>query len=163
MSKEINDAVKRGIEKLDEMEHIWGNIGTHQLRQILEVMFSPVSLAKSSDKVCPYCGGDPRIANPTGKCSHIYYPDNVNTSMSSPEECPNHGKGFACEDCKPMKKQIYPEPKQQLYPESQDYESLYRDACGLIKEAVEPIEMNEALNDSWKEYWLSEARKHVGG
>jgi len=29
------------------------------------------------DKVCPVCGGDTAIRNPTGKCDHLYYPDNV--------------------------------------------------------------------------------------
>jgi len=42
---------------------------------------NPPSLAKPSDKFCPYCGMDTKIANPSGKCSHIYYPDDVNTSL----------------------------------------------------------------------------------
>lgn len=38
-------------------------------------------LGYSMDKPCPHCGGDPKIANPTGKCSHIYYPEAVNKSL----------------------------------------------------------------------------------
>jgi len=27
-------------------------------------------------KKCKYCGGDIEIRNPTGKCDHLYYPEN---------------------------------------------------------------------------------------
>ena len=35
------------------------------------------------DKLCPYCGGFKAIRNPTGKCDHLYYPDNVNKSLKA--------------------------------------------------------------------------------
>ena len=31
---------------------------------------------------CEYCGEDKAIRNPTGKCDHLYYPDNVNKNHS---------------------------------------------------------------------------------
>lgn len=27
------------------------------------------------ENICPDCGGDIRIRNPTGKCDHLYYPE----------------------------------------------------------------------------------------
>ena len=33
------------------------------------------------NKPCPHCGGNPKIANPTGKCSHIHYPEAVNKEL----------------------------------------------------------------------------------
>ena len=30
---------------------------------------------------CPHCGGDPLIANPTGNCDHIHFPEGVNKSL----------------------------------------------------------------------------------
>jgi hypothetical protein len=30
---------------------------------------------------CPNCGGDIAIRNPTGKCDHLYYPDNISIPM----------------------------------------------------------------------------------
>jgi len=32
-------------------------------------------MAVDYTKSCPHCGGDLKISNPTGKCSHIYYPE----------------------------------------------------------------------------------------
>ncbi len=32
---------------------------------------------KMSKKLCPNCGGDIEIRNPTGKCDHLYYPENT--------------------------------------------------------------------------------------
>ena len=32
-------------------------------------------------KLCEYCNEDIEIRNPTGKCDHLYYPDNVNKSF----------------------------------------------------------------------------------
>ena len=29
-------------------------------------------------KICKYCGGNIDIRNPTGKCDHLYYPENIN-------------------------------------------------------------------------------------
>jgi len=31
---------------------------------------------------CPHCGGNPKIANPTGVCCHIYYPELVNKGLT---------------------------------------------------------------------------------
>lgn len=28
-------------------------------------------------RTCPNCGGDIAIRNPTGRCDHLYYPENV--------------------------------------------------------------------------------------
>ena len=30
---------------------------------------------------CEYCGGDIETRNPTGKCDHLYYPENVNKQI----------------------------------------------------------------------------------
>lgn len=30
---------------------------------------------------CGYCKGDKTIRNPTGKCDHLYYPENVNKNL----------------------------------------------------------------------------------
>lgn len=35
----------------------------------------------SLNKPCPHCGGNTNIANPTGKCSHIHFPEGVNKKM----------------------------------------------------------------------------------
>ena len=32
---------------------------------------------------CEYCGGDKEIRNPTGKCDHLYYPENVNKNLKA--------------------------------------------------------------------------------
>lgn len=32
-------------------------------------------------KKCEYCHGDIAIRNPTGKCDHLYYPENVNKKL----------------------------------------------------------------------------------
>ena len=32
---------------------------------------------------CEYCGEDKAIRNPTGKCDHLHYPENVNKNYSS--------------------------------------------------------------------------------
>jgi len=34
-----------------------------------------------NEDLCEYCGGLKKIRNPTGKCDHLYYPDNVNKSL----------------------------------------------------------------------------------
>jgi hypothetical protein len=34
---------------------------------------------------CKYCGGDIEIRNPTGKCDHLYYPENVNKDLNRVE------------------------------------------------------------------------------
>ncbi len=36
--------------------------------------------------VCEYCGGDIKIRNPTGKCDHLYYPENVNQNYPEQSE-----------------------------------------------------------------------------
>jgi hypothetical protein len=38
---------------------------------------------EAGDTICPRCGGDTAIRNPTGQCDHLYYPDNV--SVPTPE------------------------------------------------------------------------------
>ena len=30
---------------------------------------------------CPYCNENTSIANPTGRCNHVYFPDYVNVSL----------------------------------------------------------------------------------
>lgn len=40
-------------------------------------------MAYDINKPCPHCGGDPKIANPTGNCDHIYYPEYVNKSIKN--------------------------------------------------------------------------------
>ena len=64
--------IEMRIERLEES--VFGDDGVPQRSEV-------ECLAKSGDKYCPYCGLDTRIANPSGNCSHIYYPDNVNKSL----------------------------------------------------------------------------------
>lgn len=35
--------------------------------------------------ICPYCKGKISIANPTGKCNHAWYPENVNWKLNPKE------------------------------------------------------------------------------
>jgi len=34
--------------------------------------------------LCPNCGGKIEIRNPTGRCDHLYYPENVPKTLSEP-------------------------------------------------------------------------------
>lgn len=34
-------------------------------------------MENNSDQRCQKCGGLIKIRNPTGKCDHLYYPDNI--------------------------------------------------------------------------------------
>ena len=36
---------------------------------------------EETGNICPYCKGDKDIRNPTGKCDHLYYPENVNKKL----------------------------------------------------------------------------------
>lgn len=36
--------------------------------------------------LCPNCGGNTAIRNPTGHCDHLYYPENVPTPIQETEE-----------------------------------------------------------------------------
>jgi len=38
------------------------------------------------EDVCPYCKGDKKIRNPTGKCDHLYYPENINKGYPNVKE-----------------------------------------------------------------------------
>ena len=31
----------------------------------------------SDERLCKHCGGEVRIRNPTGKCDHLYWPENL--------------------------------------------------------------------------------------
>ena len=37
---------------------------------------------KLENKKCTYCGRLIKIRNPTGKCDHLYYPENVNWKLA---------------------------------------------------------------------------------
>lgn len=50
------------------------------------------------NNVCPDCGGDIRIRNPTGKCDHLYYPDYKGVNMSLQESCEGFIQGSNCQD-----------------------------------------------------------------
>lgn len=43
---------------------------------------------------CPNCGGDIAIRNPTGKCDHLRYPENVPHTVS--ENCQNKEPHIGC-------------------------------------------------------------------
>ena len=49
-------------------------------------------------KSCKYCGGDIAIRNPTGKCDHLYYPENVNKSFQMVNE-KGEPEGYFCQCC----------------------------------------------------------------
>ena len=38
------------------------------------------------DSKCPHCKGLIKIRNPTGKCDHLYYPENVNKNYPEGKE-----------------------------------------------------------------------------
>lgn len=44
-------------------------------------------MIKRNFLACEHCGGDIDIANPTGFCNHVYFPENVNTALT-PDKIP---------------------------------------------------------------------------
>lgn len=46
---------------------------------------------------CKYCGGDTRIRNPTGKCDHLHYPENVNKDYPNVKSLSDHIRSVAGE------------------------------------------------------------------
>lgn len=64
---------------------------------------------EENKNVCEYCGGDKAIRNPSGRCDHLYYPDNVNKNLKNGicQNCETIAPGHAikinefgdCSDC----------------------------------------------------------------
>lgn len=58
-----------------------------EMRQILEAMQSPAQEEPHSNQpFCKWCNGPIAVRNPTGKCDHLYYPENVNKELKK-EAC----------------------------------------------------------------------------
>jgi hypothetical protein len=75
-----------------------------------------------STQLCPDCGGPIHIRNPSGKCDHLYYPENKPS-----REGETFRKLFKAE-CTPMYAVVYPLPYEGMYVEEFDDKAKAR-AC----------------------------------
>lgn len=45
-----------------------------------------MSITPDKTQKCKHCGGDLKVMNPTGKCNHLYYPENCKICKNG--KCP---------------------------------------------------------------------------
>ena len=81
--KEAIKKLEKNINKYSELRDDLITIGRGEvLRLINEILGKELCEESEENRLCPYCNGLIRIRNPTGKCDHLYYPDNVNKELS---------------------------------------------------------------------------------
>lgn len=82
-----NEAKARIVEELRDKKLIYWPCSEVCYRESDGVKWMDLALTRSAQRLrdeemtpaftCPHCKDDIRIANPTGDCNHVYYPNNL--------------------------------------------------------------------------------------
>jgi hypothetical protein len=90
--------IEAAIEELKNVEvSQWGFVTRNDLIKVFKAMQTPAQEEPCSNQpFCKWCNGPIAVRNPTGKCDHLYYPENVNKEFKAQEE--KQFSGYATEN-----------------------------------------------------------------
>ena len=112
------------------------------------------SIHDEKDCSCPHCGGSVHIANPTGKCNHVYYPDNpckickeMKHKRERPERITNAVRTLLADEefCERMARE--------LFCQFEMGDGNLRERCEEMWDSISPKEKSTTAN------WIADAKE----
>lgn len=93
----VSGAMLRTDKKCPNVEECQEAVHECRKGEYYHVEFFPKPPVQSSpvkEELCKHCGGEIRITNPKGFCSHVYYPDNCEVCSAKEEPASDWEKRF---------------------------------------------------------------------